>query len=1382
MKSLPVIFLAFANDRVDAARYLRNLPLEQRQIYEVLEAAEEAKLCEIVSISNATIKQIIDTFQKERYKDRIAIFHFGGHADGYQLLLETETGEHEVAHGKGLVSFLSRQRSLQLVFLNGCTTEQQSQELVDAGVPLVIGTNSSISDSVATRLAVRFYGSLANGANLLHAWRDAEDEIHIRTPGTSSSLRSLNFDLWNDEVVRDAFPWRLILREGAEIVEEWNLPDAANNPLFGLPSPPKKDLPEEPFRFLKWYEADHAEIFFGRSYVIRNLYERITDEHTAPLLLLYGKSGVGKSSLLDAGLLPRLRQMSEVKYVRISNEYTLLKSLRQQLEEKEEDKGKSLKKLWQEKEEVAGKAQVIILDQLEGIYTEGNENREAELEELLIQLKEVFQEVSDRPNGKLILSYRKEYHAEIEKTCKGLQIPREQVYLPALARKDIMEVVGGLSSTEHLRRKYRLEVDELLPTIIADDLLVDSHSSIAPVLQILLTKMWDLTEAEEKRHFSVENYNRLLKEGILLDDFFEQQTQKIRQLHPDAESSGLIIDLLNHHTTDFSTARSRGLEELRKRYLHREDILETILQELKQLYLLTDIGGKTTLAHDTLAPLVQKEFKESDRPGQRATRILESKLPAYEQNEQVYLDADDLELVEQGKAGMRFWIKKEEELIERSRLRKAKLEKERARNKRFKQIAVAGLALFSVVISYLGYQAYQEARANEKVVMALEVERTDATQALRLAAEGQAIKPDNKAIRQTLSRIYASNEFYQDTYQQRSPIRALALSPDGKLVLSGDENGRIWRWDEGGNLLDSAKVYEEALHDIVFTPDGEFYATAANDSSLLIWTKGGEIFERLKGDGTPFTSLVFSTDGKQLLGGTRDGKIWIWSWKTGELDTSFVAHGGNIPEVKSLDYASDGKTFLSASADKSAKIWTSGGKLLRRLDAHSDWVLSARYSPDDAFLLTGSRDNTAILWDSTGKELVQFTGHSNRVEQVRFMQDGKRILTASADNKVVEWDLKGKELRRYSGHANEIHVLAVSEKENIFYSAGAEGTIKKWVVDSKIAKKFLHPQNPSASNRYTVGIEAVDLSAHGTILVTGGKKNYSSSIARVRDRSPNFQQIRVWNLENGEKYDLNGHKAAISSLALSPDARLLLSGSVDESLRLWTLPTADNPKVESKIIGTHKNECSMVIWAEDASFFISTGMDGLINIWHPNGELIQSLKAEDLIRSAAIFPDGKTIITGATDGSLKLWEVGGSEVPIAVWEEHQTAVRTISFSPDGKYIASADLSNTLILWDEKGELKWKKDLAGTSVSGGGDIKDIDFSLNSRKIIYARADGGANVLDLSGNLLQSMQEKSVKFTAVGFAPDGNTVYCAGDDGIVRFYYTVESYIENQGMNN
>ena len=440
MKSIPVIFLAFANDRMDGSGYLRNLPVEQRQITKALEPAVDAGLCELVTVSNATIDQILDTFQKKRYKDRISIFHFGGHADGYQLLLETEAGEKSVAHGEGLVSFLANQQGLQLIFLNGCSTEEQSQELTEEGVPLVIGTTATIPDKTATRLAARFYSSLGNGASIKRAWREAKDEVNMRVKRGGQTERKIDFTGEKNAKNQGAIPWRFFVKEGAEIVKEWNLPDAAGDPLFACPPLPVRDLPEAPFRFLKWYEEEQAEIFFGRSHMIRDLYDRITDTLAAPLVLLYGKSGVGKSSLLDAGLLPRLKQTCEVAYVRRKNELSLLDSLTWQLtpnlsggnpaSDMHQTSGdlQALKDLWIEKEKASGKPFVIILDQVEGIYTETKAQKGHELEDLLAVAKEIFKDFSDRPLGKLMFVYRKEYHPEIETACKTLQIPREQVF------------------------------------------------------------------------------------------------------------------------------------------------------------------------------------------------------------------------------------------------------------------------------------------------------------------------------------------------------------------------------------------------------------------------------------------------------------------------------------------------------------------------------------------------------------------------------------------------------------------------------------------------------------------------------------------------------------------------------------------------------------------------------------------------------------------------------------------------------------------------------------------------------------------------------------------------------------------------------------------
>lgn len=91
--SKPVIFLAFANDRDDAVRYLRNLPTEARQLRETVRQAEQAGLCEVVERANCTAQEVFAVFQDAQYRHRIAIFHFGGHANGYELLLESETGQ-----------------------------------------------------------------------------------------------------------------------------------------------------------------------------------------------------------------------------------------------------------------------------------------------------------------------------------------------------------------------------------------------------------------------------------------------------------------------------------------------------------------------------------------------------------------------------------------------------------------------------------------------------------------------------------------------------------------------------------------------------------------------------------------------------------------------------------------------------------------------------------------------------------------------------------------------------------------------------------------------------------------------------------------------------------------------------------------------------------------------------------------------------------------------------------------------------------------------------------------------------------------------------------------------------------------------------------------
>ncbi|MFQ5633493.1 MAG: AAA family ATPase, partial [bacterium] len=517
----------------------------------------------------------------------------------YELLLESASGEHQLAHSEGLVSFLAKQKGLQMVFLNGCSSQQQALDLLEAGVPAVVGTSQKINDDVATGLSLRFYKGLSQGATIDRAWAEAVDQVKVEKG--AGNFRDLFGDESDDEEAPDRFPWEIYFREGAEVVKDWNLPEAVQNPLFGLPPIPKThDLPETPFLFLKRYEREHAEIFFGRSYYIRELYNRVSDTKSPPVILLYGQSGVGKSSLFDAGLNPRLEKEYKVIYIRRIQEkglagtleYALVQELgelgessqpvseepeqlkevlhkhneafnhieaaaqkldpesKQEIEaliqrlkndqafkRKEPPEGGTTNQLpatssqhratslWQSIETSCKKPLILILDQVEELYTRPNEELTDELADFLLALRSIFGSPAQRPQGKLILGYRKEYHPEIEEGFKTFLLPRCTVFLEPLRRKDILEVFRGVSQTAALKQFYNLSVEDDLPVIIADDLLEDRESPVAPVLQIVLTKMWNAAKKEnsESPRFTISQYQQLKKDGIAMGEFFEQQ-------------------------------------------------------------------------------------------------------------------------------------------------------------------------------------------------------------------------------------------------------------------------------------------------------------------------------------------------------------------------------------------------------------------------------------------------------------------------------------------------------------------------------------------------------------------------------------------------------------------------------------------------------------------------------------------------------------------------------------------------------------------------------------------------------------------------------------------------------------------------------------------
>ncbi|MHB0772305.1 SUMF1/EgtB/PvdO family nonheme iron enzyme [Bradyrhizobium sp. 1.29L] len=444
----------------------------------------------------------------------------------------------------------------------------------------------------------------------------------------------------------------------------------ALDPIRGLPGLPRQTLPREPFRYLHWYGAEHVEVFFGRNRRIRDLYYQVADPDTPALVLVYGASGVGKSSLMQAGVLPRLSLTFAVRAHRRESG----KSLEQCLEDLLAKGGDG---------DAGGKPIIFLIDQIEEVFIDTCVDGNAELAALFSRIKAVLGSRSQL--SKIILSFRSEWLANVRARLFEADICYSEFYLERLTRDEIEDVVRGVSSTARLRKFYGVQVDERLPDRVADDLLDDPDSPISPLLSIILTRLW--TEAKARRageqRLDEDVYEERMRAKLDLDQFLTEQIKAVSMSRPVDVASGLVIDVLYRHTTDQGTAKELSRKQLKDIYYHLgeegDQYLDSLLESLCAVSLLytavpeesseqEQAGRMTRLAHDTLAVPVRKHFQRSDLPGQRAERRLASWVEDWLPSEPEHgtLDSASLALIAQGARGTRGPTEKERNFMRAS--------------------------------------------------------------------------------------------------------------------------------------------------------------------------------------------------------------------------------------------------------------------------------------------------------------------------------------------------------------------------------------------------------------------------------------------------------------------------------------------------------------------------------------------------------------------------------------------------------------------------------------------------------------------------------------------------------------------------------------------
>ena len=508
-------------------------------------------------------------------------------------------------------------------------------------------------------------------------------------------------------------------------------------------------------------------------------------------------------------------------------------------------------------------------------------------------------------------------------------------------------------------------------------------------------------------------------------------------------------------------------------------------------------------------------------------------------------------------------------------------------------------------------------------------------------------------------------------------VSSVAFGPDGERIVSGSSDKTLKLWDAStGEEMHTLKGLTSQIWSVAFGPDGKMIISASDDGTVKGWdATSGQEAAQFKGHTGTARCVTFSPDGNRIIsGGAADqfgnvGEFKVWNASTGEEILTIEGHTG---PVCSTAFSPDGKYIVSGSMDGTLKTWdASTAQDILTIKGHTLWVTGVAVSPDGKQIVSGSYDKTVKVWDaSTGEEVRILKGHSDFVRSVAFSPDGEWIVSGSNDKTVKVWNT--------SAPRN-----TVTFKGDRFTSDVAFSPDGKRIASASLTGKSVKVWDASTGERTIVvgGSHAVAFSPDGKRIVTGG--------GLLRG------ELRVWDASTGkEVLALEGHDGVVRSLAVSPDGKWIVSGSEDKTIRLWDASTGE----EMRSLLGHAAPVISVAFSHDGKRIVSgagdigkSGQPGELKLWDAGtGEEIRALKGEfGAVVSVAFSPDDKWIVSGGgginlgtlkSISQLKLWDASTGE-EIRALKGHTASVSSVAFSPNGKRIVSGSWDQTIKLWE-----------------------------------------------------------------------------------------------------
>jgi WD40 repeat protein/tetratricopeptide (TPR) repeat protein len=1088
----------------------------------------------------------------------------------------------------------------------------------------------------------------------------------------------------------------------------------------------------------------------GREKDINNLIGRL-GRADCKLTIIHGPSGVGKSSLLRAGLVPTLvekvigdRIAMPIVLSVYSDWITVLgRNINQALTQT--DLSVSIKfstsVLLAKLRELAERnyTVVLIFDQLEEFFFAVREQNQR------ILFYKFVSECLNVPFVKILFSLREDYlHylLEFERLCnesnrnrydlgvinKNILDKDIRYYLGNFSIQDAIGVIDILTSRSH----YELSND------LINQLVHDLATDIEQVHPIELQIVGAQLQAEKIK--TLEEYKESGGSSKLVERWL---TEVIKDCGRENEQLTwkLLFELTDEKGTrplrtkiELAVALTKSAETLFNLDSDWELILDILVGSGLVLRMREESGDRYQLVHDYLVePIRQKNnygiVAELEKVRFEKTRAEVAQKLSQEQLTLVLQRrlreariAGTALLCCTASIGGLWW---QADLQKRAAVR-ASVRAERSEdNLRIGAITAASEALF----------------ASSKEFDAL----IESLRAWRRLKQSSSVQGDTKArvvtaLQQAVYGVKEINRLEGHT----DVLWGVAYSPDGKLIASGSTDRTIKIWRPDGTLVQTLDGHEFAVTSLAFSPDGKTLVSASLDNTVKLWRmkETGEFenspYKAIDGHSQGIYSVNYSPDGEFIVTGSADNTVKIWR-PNGELVKILRGHTG---EINWVTFSPDGQFIASASQDQTVKIWNREGNLVTTLPTNSTGVTSVVFSADSQYLALGNRSGAVQLWHNIGSNAQnQFNyrlektlrNHTATVWNLSFSPNSKYLASAGDDNAINVWSLDGKLVQTFKGHNDAVSSIAFSPDGKTLASASWDKSVKLW---------SLEPTSLPVLKAHEGSIASVAWSPDGKMLASASRDN----------------TVKLWKHYKKDGVSstsldktLVGHSDLVQSVSFDPFGKFVVTGSNDKTVKIWNLDGS-----LAKTLTGHNDKVRSVAWSPDGSLIASASQDKTIKLWNRDGQQLKTIPGHNSwVNNVAWSPDGQILASASDDKTVKLWKKDGTQLKTLT--SHDSWVLGTSFSPTDKILASAGWDNTVKLWN------WDGKLLKTLLRGYSDsVNSVNFSPNGEVLAAAGWDSSVKLWSREGKLIKTFNGHNAPVLSVAWSPDGQTLASASED--------------------